>query len=72
MEISVEDEGVGIEAEVLNHIFDPFFTTKSEGSGLGLPTVHRIVEGHGGVVRVESRVGLGTVFRIRMPGVEGV
>ena len=72
VEISVGDEGVGIEAEVLGHIFDPFFTTKSEGSGLGLPTVHRIVERHGGVVRVESRVGLGTVIRIRMPGVESV
>ena len=69
VEISVADEGVGIASEVLKHIFDPFFTTKSEGSGLGLPTVHRIVEEHGGVVRVESRVGFGTAIRVRMPGV---
>ena len=69
VEICVEDEGVGIAAEILDQIFDPFFTTRSEGSGLGLPTVHRIVEGHGGVVRAESRVGRGTTIRLRMPGV---
>ncbi len=68
VEICVADEGMGIPTEVLDHIFDPFFTTKSEGSGLGLPTVHRIVEGHGGVVKVESRVGSGTAIRLRMPG----
>ena len=71
VEICVADEGVGIATEVLEHIFDPFFTTKREGSGLGLPTVHRIVEGHGGIVRVESRVGCGTSIRLRMPGVVG-
>ena len=69
VEICVADEGVGIAAEILVQIFDPFFTTRSEGSGLGLPTVHRIVEGHGGVVRAESRVGRGTKIRLRMPGV---
>jgi len=72
VEICVADEGVGIATEVLEHIFDPFFTTRCDGSGLGLPTVHRIVEGHGGTVRVESRVGCGTVIRLRMPGVTGV
>jgi len=69
VEICVEDEGVGIASDDLRHIFDPFFTTRSEGSGLGLPTVHRIVEGHGGTVRVESRFGHGTTIRLRMPGV---
>ena len=64
------DEGTGIGADVLDHVFDPFFTTKSEGSGLGLPTVHRIVEGHGGRVRVESREGRGTRIWLQMPAVE--
>jgi signal transduction histidine kinase len=67
IEIAVTDEGVGIPMDALDHIFDPFFTTKPGGSGLGLATVHRIVEQHGGDVRVESRVGEGTTFRVRLP-----
>ena len=67
-EIAVMDQGVGISAEALEHIFDPFFTTKREGSGLGLPTVHRIVEDHGGLVRVERHVGdWSTGIRVRLP-----
>ena len=60
----VGDTGVGIPFEVLEHIFEPFFTTKKEGSGLGLSTVHRIVESHGGMLQVESEEGRGTTFRI--------
>jgi two-component system sensor histidine kinase PilS (NtrC family) len=66
-EIVVADEGVGIPPEALDRIFDPFFTTKREGSGLGLATVYRIVEDHGGLVRLESSVGLGTTIRLWLP-----
>jgi two-component system sensor histidine kinase PilS (NtrC family) len=67
VEVTVADTGVGIAPEVLERIFDPFFTTKPEGSGLGLATVHRIVEANGGSLRVESLVGEGTVLRVRFP-----
>jgi two-component system sensor histidine kinase PilS (NtrC family) len=68
VEISVADEGIGIAPEVMERIFDPFFTTRREGSGLGLATVHRIVEEHGGSIRVESAPGKGTSVRVRLPG----
>jgi two-component system sensor histidine kinase PilS (NtrC family) len=67
VEITVADTGVGIAPEELERIFDPFFTTKPDGSGLGLATVHRIVEANGGKLRVESQVGEGTVLRVRFP-----
>jgi two-component system sensor histidine kinase PilS (NtrC family) len=70
VEITVRDQGVGISPEGLEHVFDPFFTTKSEGSGLGLATVHRIVEEHGGSIRLESLVDRGTEIRIRLPRAE--
>jgi two-component system sensor histidine kinase PilS (NtrC family) len=67
VEIVVRDTGSGIAPDVLERIFDPFFTTRREGSGLGLATVHRIVEGHGGSLRVETTPGSGTAFRVRLP-----
>jgi signal transduction histidine kinase len=67
VEVTVEDTGVGIAPEVLERIFDPFFTTRPDGSGLGLATVHRIVEANDGNLRVESSVGEGTVLRVRFP-----
>lgn len=70
VELVVADTGVGIPFEVQEHIFEPFFTTKKEGSGLGLPTVHRIVESHGGMLQVESEEGRGTTFRICLPWTE--
>lgn len=70
-EIRVSDDGTGIPEAVLERIFDPFFTTKEEGSGLGLATVHRIVEGNGGHVSVESAVGRGTRVRVLLPTAEG-
>jgi len=67
LEIGVADDGLGIPPGKLDRIFDPFFTTKKNGSGLGLATVHRIVESHGGVVRLESELDVGTTVRIRLP-----
>jgi two-component system sensor histidine kinase PilS (NtrC family) len=65
--LEVSDTGTGIPPDVLERIFDPFFTTKEEGSGLGLATVHRIAEGNGGHVSVESAVGHGTRVRVLLP-----
>lgn len=70
LEITISDTGCGIPDHVLADIFEPFFTTKHRGTGLGLSTVHRIVENHGGELQLDSQVGEGTVFRIRFPGVE--
>jgi two-component system, NtrC family, sensor kinase len=69
VEIVVRDSGVGIPADVLPRIFDPFFTTKEvgHGVGLGLFIVFEIIEEHGGCIAVDSEVGKGTVFRIRLP-----
>jgi two-component system sensor histidine kinase PilS (NtrC family) len=67
VEIVVADNGRGIPAAELERIFDPFFTTKPEGTGLGLPTVHRIAESHGGALHVESPPGGGTRFRVQLP-----
>jgi signal transduction histidine kinase len=65
----VEDTGEGMTKEFLDKIFTPFFTTKDigHGTGLGLPVAHGIVTGHGGVIDVESKVGQGTRFEIRLP-----
>jgi signal transduction histidine kinase len=65
----VEDTGIGMSAEVKEQIFVPFFTTKDvdEGTGLGLAVVHGIITAHGGDVSVESRIGEGSRFEIRMP-----
>lgn len=62
--VEVADTGKGITQEDMAHIFDPYFTTKGHGTGLGLPTVHKIMEAHGGSVAVSSKPGQGTVFRL--------
>jgi two-component system sensor histidine kinase HydH len=51
----------------LDNIFRPFFTTKGHGTGLGLSLARRIVEAHGGSIRVRSQVGKGTQFEVRLP-----
>jgi signal transduction histidine kinase len=67
--IKIQDNGVGIEPEVVEKIFDPFFTTKDvgKGSGLGLFIVHSIIEEHGGSIDVKSQPGCGTAFLIQLP-----
>lgn len=67
IEISVRDRGPGIPKETLDHLFIPFFTTKPNGTGLGLAVCQRIVTNHSGEIRVESQVGVGTEFTVRLP-----
>lgn len=68
--IHVHDSGCGIPEENLPTLFIPYFTSKPKGTGLGLPVVKRIVEKHGGKIRVKTRVGKGTVFTVKLPTVE--
>lgn len=67
--IAIEDDGEGIDPEVLGRIFDPFFTTKEtgKGTGLGLSLSYGIIERHRGEISVESEQGKGTRFTIRIP-----
>ena len=65
--IEVIDTGAGIDSMALPHVFNVYFSTKSGGSGLGLPTVRRIVREHGGTIRVDSELGKGTRFTIALP-----
>jgi signal transduction histidine kinase len=67
--ITVEDTGVGIPKEEIDHIFDPFYTTKEigVGTGLGLSIAYGIIEKHRGAISVESKEGEGTRFIIRLP-----
>ncbi len=66
--ITVSDHGSGIAREHLESIFNPFFTTKSNGTGLGLPLVSKIVDEHRGRITVSSEAGRGTTFEILLPG----
>ena len=72
-EISVRDSGHGIPAETLRKIFDPYFTTKTAdaqgqgGTGLGLAMAREVIEGHHGRIRVESSMGQGTTFTLKLP-----
>ena len=62
----MSDNGKGIPEEIRAHIFDPFITTKTNGSGLGLALVAKIVGDHGGMIECESG-GDGTTMRILLP-----
>jgi len=65
--ISIIDSGIGIAQEEKEKIFEPFFTTKENGTGLGLSIVHKIIENHNGLIRVESELGRGSSFIIYLP-----
>ena len=65
--IEVEDSGPGIPGDVIDHIFDPGFSTREQGNGYGLAIAQRIAQAHHGDLRVKSRVGHGTVFRMDLP-----
>lgn len=69
--IEVEDSGKGIPAESLGRIFNPYFTTKPSGTGLGLAIVHKVIEAHGGEIKVKSVPGHGTAFHIFIPQTPG-
>jgi signal transduction histidine kinase len=61
------DDGPGIPAEDLPRVGEPFFTTKRGGTGLGLAIAQRIVERHGGTLKIESAPGRGTTARVALP-----
>jgi signal transduction histidine kinase len=74
VDLVVRDTGCGIPPEQLPHIFEPFFTTKrgpdetgKGGTGLGLAACRQIIEAHRGRIRVESTVGKGTQFTVKLP-----
>jgi signal transduction histidine kinase len=74
LELTIRDTGAGMTPDVMRRIFDPFYTTKSGpdasgkgGTGLGLATCRDIIEAHQGKIRVESAVGRGTAFTLKLP-----
>ena len=67
VEIGVKDNGEGIPAEILDKIFIPFFTTKEKGSGIGLSLCRRILQLHGGSIRISSKIKKGTTVTLSFP-----
>lgn len=66
-EVSITDNGKGMDRQTMSRLFDPFFTTKESGTGLGLSVSYRIIHNHGGHIQLESQVGEGTSFYIYLP-----
>ena len=67
VEVVVSDTGIGIKQEDLLHLFEPFHTTKANGTGLGLAIAYRIMQDHGGTIRVSSVSGSGTTVVVQLP-----
>ncbi len=67
VELSVDDDGHGMDDATLARVFEPFFTTKSNGTGLGLAVVHGVVGRHGGFLHAESKPGEGTSLAVYLP-----
>jgi signal transduction histidine kinase len=65
--INVTDTGAGIAAQEIDRVLEPYFSTKKGGTGLGLPTVRRVAEDHGGSLTMQSEPGKGTQFSLRIP-----
>ena len=65
--IQIRDTGIGIPAHHLKDIFMPFFSTKNDGTGLGLSICHNIIKNHNGTIELESQVGRGSTFTIKLP-----
>jgi len=64
--VDITDNGCGMSRDVVKSIFDPFFTTKSDGTGLGLSIVHSILESYNFWLDVESKMGKGTTFTLKL------
>jgi PAS domain S-box-containing protein len=71
VEVVVSDTGVGIKKEDLSHLFEPFYSTKAGGTGLGLAIAYRIMQDHGGTIRVSSVPGNGTTVMMQLPVATG-
>ena len=69
--LNVIDTGKGMAPDVAAKVFRPFYSTRTGGSGLGLPTTRKIIEAHGGTIDLQSEVGRGTKFTIRLPALHG-
>jgi signal transduction histidine kinase len=67
VEVTFSDSGVGIPEEQMEKVFNYYYTTKEKGVGLGLPIAHRIIEAHGGQLKIESKVGVGTKVIVTLP-----
>ena len=68
--LSLIDTGQGMTPEVAGKVFQPFFSTRAGGTGLGLPTARKIIEAHGGTIGLQSEVGRGSKFTVRLPASE--
>lgn len=68
--LKILDQGCGIDEDTCRHLFEPFWTTKPAGTGLGLATVYRIVEGHGGMIQADPRDAGGTMMTLLLPMME--
>jgi two-component system sensor histidine kinase AtoS len=65
--VEIADTGPGIPDDSIDKIFEPFFSKRGGGTGLGLAIARQMIENHGGRIEVDSQVGKGTTFRIRLP-----
>lgn len=65
--LSIADTGCGIPQEHLKKLFSPFFSTKANGNGLGLAETHKVIQAHGGEISVETEMGKGSIFSIKLP-----
>jgi signal transduction histidine kinase len=67
MIIKISDNGPGMDAETIANAFVPFYTKKNGGTGLGMPIAKKIIEGHKGTIRIDSKAGQGTSITIELP-----